>query len=75
LRGEEEIAAGRIADVRGRETTRRVESGEVVGEGRVAFTEARGYPDGVGVPGARTPDLRAKAGWRGTRTRRPGTRR
>jgi hypothetical protein len=47
LRGRDEIA-GWIEDVCGREMTHRVER-EVSGDGRAAFAEACGYPDGTNV--------------------------
>lgn len=56
LRGREEIA-GMLRDVCSREMTHSIEN-EVVGEERVAFSEACEYPDGVCVLAATTLDLR-----------------
>jgi hypothetical protein len=56
LRGKEEISEY-LRDVCSREMTHRVEN-EVVGENRVAFTEACEYPDGIRVLTAMTLELR-----------------
>lgn len=56
LRGKDEIAEY-LRDVFGREMTHRVEN-EVVGEDRLAFTEACEYPDGTRVLAAETCELR-----------------
>jgi hypothetical protein len=56
LRGKAEIS-DYLGDVFGREMTHRVEN-EVVGDGRMSFTEACEYPDGTKVLGAVTCELR-----------------
>jgi hypothetical protein len=56
LRGRAMIAE-HLRDVCGREMTHRVED-EVVGRERVAFTERCEYPDGTGVVGAQTLEVR-----------------
>lgn len=56
LRGRAMISE-HLNDVCGREMTHRVED-EVVGRDRVAFTERCEYPDGTGVMGAQTLEVR-----------------
>ena len=56
LRGKEEISE-MLRDVCGRTMTHHVED-EVIGEGRIAYNEAREYPDGTRVLGATTLEVR-----------------
>jgi ketosteroid isomerase-like protein len=56
LRGKEEISA-MLRDVCDRDMSHKVE-GEVVGENRIAFTEACEYPDGTKVLSAMTLEVK-----------------